>query len=324
MKKQLRVIGNAIKHLLVEKNIADKIGLVLVLIIISGVLSILSPAFLTKTNLLNVLLSASTIGIVASGMTLVILSGGLDLSVGSMVALSGSLIAVLLNYGISLPVACVITLLLGVVLGGINSFFITKLSINALITTLGTMMIYRGAAYLVAGGSAVYINNDAFIVLGTGTFFSVPNPVIVLIVTFLVFYFALSKTVFGRNVYVIGGNKEAARLCGININKYSLLIYIVSAVMSVIAGVILAGRMTSGQPTAANGLEMDVITAVILGGVAMSGGSGSMVGTILGVLILSVFRNGLLLLNVDSFYQYIASGSLLLFAVAFDQIRNKK
>ena len=324
MKNKIQFVRTVTNYFVVEKNFADKIGLIGVLIIISLVLAIISPAFLTKVKLLNILLSASTIGIVASGMTLVILSGGLDLSVGSMVALSGTVIAVLLNMGIPLPLACLIVLVLGIILGGVNSFFITNLSINALITTLGTMMIFRGAAYLVSGGTAVYIQNSSFIDLGTGNFFSVPNPVIVLIITFVFFYFALSKTVFGRNIYVIGGNKEAARLCGININKYSHLIYIISAVMSVVAGVILAGRMTSGQPTSANGLELDVVTAVILGGAALSGGSGSMIGTILGVLILAVFRNGLLLMNVDSFYQYIASGSLLLFAVAFDQIRNKK
>ena len=316
---RLRKIGETIKN----RGLSDKIGLIVVVILISLGLSILRPVFLTRANILNVLLSASTIGIVASGITIVILAGGLDLSVGSLVALSGTIVAVLLNAGLSPVVAIILTFFIGIILGGVNGFFVTHIGVNSLITTLSTMMVYRGAAYLVSGGSAVYIKNKAFINFGTGNLFGIPNPVYLLILAFLVFFLILSKTIFGRNIYVIGGNSEAARLCGVKTRMYSYLIYIISGFMATLSGIILAGRMTSGQPTSANGLELDAVTAVVLGGAALSGGEGSMVGTILGGLKLSIFRNGLLLLNVDAFYQYIASGLLLLFAVTFDKLRHR-
>jgi ribose/xylose/arabinose/galactoside ABC-type transport system permease subunit len=307
-----------------DNNISDKIGLISVLLILFIGLSIMQPAFTTSMNLMNILLSASTVGIVACGVTFVILAGGLDLSVGSITALSGTTVAILINTGMPLLLAVLLAFLVGAALGGLNGFFITNIGVNPLITTLGTMMVYRGFAFIVSGGTAVYILNDNFIKIGTGRIASIPNPVIVMIFTFLVFMLILSKTLFGRNLFVIGGNREAARLCGINTKFYSYAIYIISSLMATLSGVILAGRMTSGQPTSSNGLELDAVTAVVLGGAALTGGEGSMMGTILGVIILSVFRNGLLLFGVDAFYQYVASGALLLFAVTLDQLRHRK
>lgn len=301
----------------------EKIGLVVILGLLVAGMTVIKPVFLSPQNLINILLSASTNGIVASGVTYVILSGGLDLSVGSVVALSGTAVAMLINTGMNSVFAIVLTLLIASLLGMINGFFITTIKVNALITTLGTMMVYRGLAYIISNGSAVYIKNKEFYSIGMGKVFGIPNPVIILIFVFIIFSVILSRTVFGRNLYVIGGNKEAARLTGININLYSYIIYVSSSVMAALSGIILAGRMTSGQPTAASGLELDAVTAVVLGGAALTGGIGSMSGTILGVLILTVFRNGLLLLNVDAFYQYIASGSLLLIAVTIDRVRNR-
>jgi ribose transport system permease protein len=303
---------------------SDKLGLVIALVILCVVLTYLSPVFLTANNFLNILLSASLVGIIAAATTLVILSGGLDLSVASNVALQGVLAAVLIKSGMSPALAILLTLASGIVTGVINAFFITEIGINPLITTLGTQQVFRGLGYLVSGGSAVYIQNDAFNNIGIKSFFGIPNPVIYLIIIFIIFYIILTKTSFGRNIYVIGGNKEAARLSGINTRAYSYAIYIISGLMAAFGGIVLAARMTSGQPTAANGLDMDAITGVILGGAALSGGVGTMTGTILGVIIMTTFRNGLLLLNVNSFYQYIASGLLLLFAVSFDYIRNMK
>ncbi|PIE32517.1 ribose ABC transporter permease [candidate division KSB3 bacterium] len=304
--------------------VGDKLGLLIVFAVICVILSFLSPVFLKQQNLVNILLSASLVGVVSSGMTFVILSAGIDLSVGSVVALAGTTVAMLVNQGLAPAPAIMLTLLVGCCFGAINGFFITTIGVNPLITTLGTMMVFRGAAYIVSGGSAVYIQNEAFYKIGTGCLFGIQNPILVLIATFLVFYIILTKTVFGRNLYVIGGNKEAARLCGVTIRRYSYAIYIISGLMATLSGIILAGRMTSGQPTAASGLELDVVTAVVLGGTALTGGEGSMAGTILGVMIMTVFRNGLLLLNVDAFYQYIASGMLLLAAVTFDQLRHRK
>lgn len=303
---------------------SDKFGLIIALMILCIILSFMSPVFLSTQNLLNILLSASLVGTIASAATLVILSGGLDLSVASNVALQGVLSAVLIQAGLSPIVAVILTLISGILTGVINAFFITDVGINPLITTLGTQQVYRGLAYIVSGGSAVYIQNDVFNSIGNKTTLGIPNPVIYLIIIFIVFSVVLAKTRFGRVVYVIGGNKETARLSGINTKFYSYSIYIISGLMSAFGGIVLAARMTSGQPTAANGLDLDAITGVILGGAALSGGVGTMLGTVLGVIIMSTFRNGLLLLNVNAFYQYIASGLLLLFAVSFDLLRNRK
>ncbi|MFP4377227.1 MAG: ABC transporter permease [Spirochaetales bacterium] len=302
----------------------EQVGLIAILVLLVVALATLQPVFLSGRNLMNILLSASMNGIVAAGVTYVILSGGLDLSVGSVVALSGTCVAMLSNAGLPPSIAIIATLLIGIFVGFVNAVFITAIGVNPLITTLGTMMAYRGLAFIISDGSAVYIGNSSLYWVGVGRVFGIPVPVIVLALVFFVFWLILSKTVFGRNLYVIGGNREAARLSGVNISIYSYIIYIISAAMAALSGIILAGRMTSGQPTAADGLELDVVTAVVLGGAALSGGVGTMVGTILGVLILTVFRNGLLLLNVDAFYQYVASGLLLLTAVTIDQLRSRR
>jgi ribose transport system permease protein len=303
---------------------SDKLGLVIALCVLCGVLTYLSPVFLSTQNLLNILLSASLVGTIAAAATFVILSGGLDLSVASNVALQGVFAAVLIKAGVSPAITILLTLSSGIVTGVINAFFITEIGINPLITTLGTQQVFRGLAYIISGGSAVYIQNETFTNIGIKSFLGIPNPVIYLIVIFIVFYIVLTKTRFGRNIYVIGGNKEAARLSGINTRKYSYVIYIISGLMAAFGGIVLAARMTSGQPTAAIGLELDAITGVILGGAALNGGVGTMLGTALGVIIMTTFRNGLILLNVNAFYQYIASGLLLLFAVSFDYIRSRK
>lgn len=304
-------------------GMGDKFGLLAVLFILCAALTMINESFMSRNNIINILLSASTNGVVASGVSFVILIGGLDLSVGSVVALSGAFVATLLNSGIPVFYAISLTLAFGLLLGIINAFFINELKVNPLITTLGTMMVYRGAAFIVSGGSAVYIRNEGFYTLGTGSFLGLPIPVVVLLLVFLVFYFILSQTIFGRNLYIIGGNSEAARLCGINTRLYTYIIYALCAAMATLSGIVLAARMTSGQPTAADGLELDAVTAVVLGGATLTGGVGTMFGTIVGILILTVFRNGLLIMNVDAFYQYIASGMLLLLAVTFDQLRNR-
>lgn len=285
------------------------------------VFSVLSPYFLSVVNLLNVGRAVSIQGIAAAGMTIALISGGFDLSIGSVAAASGVLVAMLLQSGMPLGVAVAGGVSLGIIVGLANGLLITRLRINPLIATLGMLSIVRGIAFLATGGVSLTVQNEAFRFLGRGYIGGVPSPFVSMIFIYVVVFVVLGYTQFGRYVYAIGGNPVATRLAGINVNKWRLVVYIIVGASAGLSGVYLSSLMGTAMPNAALGFELSVIAAVILGGASLAGGSGSIVGTFIGMFILGVLNNGLVLLNVPSYYQTIAQGSVLLIAVAVDQFR---
>lgn len=296
-------------------------GVALALVVLVSYLAFASPYFLTGNNLLNIGVSVALVGVVAAGSTLVMISGGIDISVGSTVALSGVAAAKALNATNSVAVAVVVALLVGAAAGAFNGLVVTKLGINPLITTLATMSVYRGLTFIVSDGKAIAATAAGFLDLGGGRVAGIPNPIVILVVVFGALLFVLRATDIGRNIYAIGGNPDAARLAGINIDRYRTGLYTLNGLLAGLSGVVLASRLGSGQPLAASGLELDAIAAVVLGGVALAGGIGTMSGTVLGVLVLGTLNNGLTILSVDSFWQYVARGGVLLLAVALDRLK---
>lgn len=291
------------------------------------IFSQLSPYFFSADNLLNVTLQASITAIIAAGMTFVILTAGIDLSVGSLVAFSGVLTASFLKINIPLylvfPIALLGGLLFGAVSGWVAGIFVTKFNITPFIVTLALMTIWRGAAFVYTQGRPVWELPDAFSFLGEGRILGVPFPTIVMIIVFIASHIVLTKTKFGRYVYAVGGNVEAARLAGINTNFILLSVYIISGVLSAVSGILLASRVNSGQPNAGLMYELDVIAAVVVGGTSLFGGRGTIVGTFIGAMLIAVLKNGLNLLNVGSYVQQIVVGVVILLAVLLDQLRQK-
>ncbi len=303
---------------------ATELSLVVVFVLMLLVFSMASPYFLTWTNMVNLGQTLATSGIVAVMMTLVILSGGIDLSVGSVAALAGVTTSFFwTDAGVPLALAAVLGVGAGVLVGLVNGFLITRIKINPLIATLAMFSIVRGLAFVVSNGQPNQLNNDAFKFLGRGAVAGIPFSLLVLLVVFLVVGFVLSNTRFGRNVYAMGGNPEACRLAGINGNRTLMWVYLLSGLFAGVAGIFTASQLALSAPRAAVGLELTAIAAVVLGGTSLSGGKGTLVGTLFGVLILRVLANGLVLLNVSSFYQDVASGLVLLLAVGFDQVRQR-
>ncbi|TDE09952.1 ribose ABC transporter permease [Jiangella asiatica] len=282
-------------------------------------LSIASPYFLTTNNVLNIGVAVALVGVVAAGSTLVMIAGGLDVSVGSTVALAGVSAASVLSSTSSVALAIAAGVVVGGLAGLFNGLIITKLNINPLIATLGTLSVYRGLTFIVSDGVAIGVTEAPFLDIGSGRLAGIPNPLVILLVVFAVLAVVLHATDIGRNVYAIGGNAEAARLAGIRVDRYRTGLYTLNGLLAGLAGVVLTARLGSAQPLAGAGLELDAIAAVVLGGVALAGGIGTIGGTVLGVLVLGVLNNGLTILAIDSFYQYVARGGVLLVAVALDQ-----
>jgi L-arabinose transport system permease protein len=271
----------------------------------------------------GLLLAVSTIGIIACTMLFCLAAGAFDLSIGSVVACAGVVTAVVINRSGSVALGVTAGLALGVAVGLVNGLLIARAGINALIATLATMQIVRGLGYIVSDGKAVGIVQDSFFGLGNSAFAGVPTPVWICGVCFALFGFLIERTTFGRNTLALGGNAEAARLAGIPVDRVKIVIFTLQGGVAALAGIVLASRFTSGQPTVAQGLELDVIAACVLGGVSLTGGVGKMSYVIAGVLIMGTVRNAMNLLNVPTFYQYIASGLILLAAVSFDRIKQR-
>ncbi len=287
-------------------------------------LSLLSSAFLSPANFSNIARTLAVVGIVAIGETMVILIGGVDISVGSVAALSG-VVASLLWTNKLLPIwGCVaVGLLSGALVGLINGLIITRLKINPLITTLASFSIVRGVAFVLTGGQSNQLSNAQFQLLGRGDLGGVPYSLILMLLLYFIFYFVLRSMPFGRNLYAIGGNVMASRLAGIRVNAYTLTVYVLCGLFAAVGGIILASQLAAGTPQAATGLEFTVIAAVILGGTSLSGGKGSLLGTLLGVLILRTLDNGLILTGVSSYFQEVARGVVLLLTVGLDQLRQR-
>ena len=305
------------------RRIWERAGILLVFALLFIGVSVFVPSFLSRVNMVGLALSVATVGIVACTMMLCLAGGDFDLSVGSVVALAGVLAAVVVNRTGSVALGIGAGILAGGVVGWINGFVIARLGVNALIATLATMQIVRGTAYIASDGKAIGIREEGFFALGITSLAGVPTPVWIMIGCFIVFGLLLNKTIFGRNALAIGGNREAAHLAGINVARTKVVIFAVQGVMAGLAGVILAARMTSGQPTTAQGLELQVISACVLGGVSLTGGVATISGVVVGVLIMGTVQNAMNLCNIQPFYQYIASGGILLVAVLLDNLKRR-
>ncbi|WP_338055317.1 ABC transporter permease subunit [Shimazuella alba] len=299
------------------KQLGSTIGLVLIITIVSA----LSSDFLTINNLLNVLRQVSINALIAFGMTFVILTGGIDLSVGSMLALSSAMVAQLMAKGVDFVPALLIGVIGGAIMGAFNGLMITKGKVAPFIATLASLTIFRGFTLVFTNGSPITgMNNDlSFQMFGKGYLFGIPIPVVTMLVVFAILLFVLRKTVFGRQTYAIGGNEEASILAGIKVDRVKVVIYSISGALSALAGIILISRLNSADPNAGASYELDAIAAVVLGGTSLSGGKGSILGTLIGALIIGVLNNGLNLLNVSPFYQLVVKGFVILLAVLIDR-----
>lgn len=296
-------------------------SLILVLLVLCIIMALLNDKFLTGGNILNILRQSSQIGICAIGMTMVILLGGIDLSVGSSQGLAGVAAVVVLNRTGSIACAVITGIFVGAFVGLINSLIITKMNITPLICTLGTMSIVSGTALVATNAVSYQVSNTSYMQIGIGRIAGIPIPVILLAVLLCIFHFVLNHTIYGRYIYAIGGNKESAELAGIPVDKMIMITYVISGMLTGLAAVVLSARLGSGQPTAGTGFEMTVIAAVIVGGVSLSGGKGSLIGAMIGVLTLYVLSNGMVLMDVSSFWQDIMKGVLIILAVYVDERR---
>ncbi|MBI3350065.1 MAG: L-arabinose ABC transporter permease AraH [Burkholderiales bacterium] len=288
-----------------------------------AVLAFTVENFFSGANIVGLLLSVAQIGMVACTMMLCLASRDFDLSVGSTIAFAGVLGAMVLERTGSVGLAIGGGLLAGALIGAGNGVLIAYLRVNALIATLATMLMVRGLAFIVSKGQAVGIADEGFISFGDTTFLSLPLPIWMTALCFLVFGVLLNHTVFGRNTLAIGGNPEAARLAGVKVEKLRVWIFLLQGVVTALAGLILSARITSGQPNAATGFELDVISACVLGGVSLQGGKARIFGVVIGVLIMGTVENVMNLLNVDAFYQYLVRGLILLAAVLLDQLKTR-
>ncbi len=264
------------------------------------------------------------VGLVAIGETYLMIAGQIDMSAGSVGAFSGVLVAVLLKAGWALVPAVAVTLFVGMLIGLLNAFLVTRMEISFFIATLATQSIFRGLAFIVCGGKSIGVSHKVFLKLGTTQVFGISLPIILFLVFFIAFAIILAKTRFGRSIYMVGGNQDAARLAGIQPKTVVTKLFVLSGLMASLGGIILAARMNSGQPSACEALEFDAVTGCVLGGIAMSGGIGNMTGAFIGLLIMQGFGNGLSVLGVQSFWQKVAKGMLLIVALAFDLWRRKK
>ncbi len=303
---------------------ARQFGTLVGLVLLCVVLWILTPHFLTLSNLVNIVEQTSINAIVAVGMTFVILSGGIDLSVGSIVALAGVVLGAALQGGQPLPVALILAAVTGVACGLANGALISWGRLPPFIVTLGTMSIARGGALLFTEGRPVSGFDAAFRAIATGRVGLVPAPVIAMAAVYAASYFVLARTTFGRYVYAIGGNEEATRLSGVSIRFHKTMIYGVSGLMSACAAVLLTARLNSAQPIAGINYELDAIAATVIGGTSLMGGEGTLGGTLVGALIMGVLRNGLNLLGVSSFLQQIVIGGVIVVAVLLDTVLKRK
>jgi ribose/xylose/arabinose/galactoside ABC-type transport system permease subunit len=305
----------------------SRFGIAFALILEIALFSFLSPYFFTSENILNVSLQVSITAIIAVGMTFVILTSGIDLSVGALVAFTGvvatSILKFNLPFSVLFPLAVAAGIIVGMLSGAFAGVFITRFNITPFIVTLALMTIWRGASYMYTDGRPVWGLPDQFSFLGNGRFLAVPLPTIFMVLIYSIAYIVLNRTKFGRYVYAVGGNKEAARLAGIDTDRVLMKVYMICGALASLSGILLASRMNSGQPNAGLMYELDVIAAVVVGGTSLFGGRGSVIGTFLGAMLIGILRNGLNLLNVNSYVQQVVVGVVILLAVLLDNVRRK-
>ena len=297
------------------RELLQRFGLIISFLLLCVVLALLSDRFLTVNNAVNLLRQSTINGIIAVGMTFVILTAGIDLSVGATLALSTVVTANMLQQGIPVLLAVLIGLALGAALGFLNGLIITKARVPPFVATLGMMTVARGLALTYTQGRPITGLPDAFRFIGTGSLGPIPMPIVIAGLTFLVGWVVLNRTRMGEYIYAIGNNPVAARYAGIATDSYITFVYVLAGFLSALAGMILVARLNSAQPTAGLGYEFDAIAAVVVGGTSFAGGEGGLGGTLLGVLVIAVLNNGLNLLNVSSFYQPVVTGIVIALAL---------
>ena len=309
-----------IKKLLVKYK--SLLGLVLLIAIVS----ILNPSFLSPKNIMNILRQTSVNAVIAAGMTFVILTGGIDLSVGSILGISGAVCASLLVSGQNVIIAVMAALIVGAIVGFINGFIISKGKLQPFIATLATMTLLKGLTLVYTNGNPITLGSNELAMkfgkIGGGTIIGIPTPAMIMIIVFMVCYYILHNTKMGRYTYALGSNEEATKLSGLNTDKIKIWVYTISGVLASVAGIIITSRLYSAQPTAGSGYELDAIAAVVLGGTSLNGGKGKITGTIIGALIIGVLSNALNILDVSSYYQTMVKGAVILLAVLLDRKSN--
>ena len=320
-KKQFNSFWSYCSNLL---HIGRSYAIILYFIILCVIIGLISPRFLSSSNLLNNLRSASYYGIICMGMTMVFIAGGLDLSVGSVVGLSSLVTAMALVNGIPVPVCILIGLLVGLIIGIINGFCIIKLKIPAMIVTLGMMFIARGFIHVITEGKPVYPLPDSFNNISVTEFFGINISVCFLIIMAILVEFILRKTTYGRAIYAIGGNAETARLSGIRVDRISMSVYILSGICASIAGIFIASRIASAQVTTGTSFEMEVIAATIIGGTSLFGGVGSAIGSFFGALFMTFLKAGIVSVRLPASWQNVVIGIILVVTVGVDQYQRRK
>ena len=300
-------------------------GILIAFTVMCVFFSIFGTNFLTKTNIMNLLRTCATNCYLAIGVQMAIILAGIDLTGGALAALSGVICVITFeNAGLPLWIGIVVGILLGVTVGLINGVIITYTGIHPFVVTLAMQSICRGAAYLIANGSPVTTTNRSFSEFGTGLLGPIPLPVIYMIIFLILDYFLLNKTRSGRDIYAVGGNQIAAKFSGINLSKIKILVWTISGAMAGFCGVVLAARMSSGQPSTGEGYETDAIAAAVLGGTSFFGGTGTVGGLLIGVLIIGTISNGLNLMHVNSYWQYLLKGIIIIVAVYSDRLKQKR
>lgn len=301
------------------------LGLVAFAALLAVSFSLASPHFLTFGNITNMLLTVSVIGVMAAVSTLLVVGRELDLSIGSVAALVGVVVAILVeSKGWSWPAGLAAGVAVGVLTGAFNGFMVGSLKVNAIITTIGTLALFRGLAFIVTDGQTEMVQNQSLLAFGSGRILGVPYSVWILIAVFAAADFLAERTTVGRSIFAIGASPRAALLAGLNVNRMRFCMFVASGVSAALAGVLLIGQSGAAVPSGATGYELQVITAVLLGGTSLAGGEGSVLRTALGVLVIGILNNGMVLLSVPSFYQIAANGVLLLVAVGIDQLRIRR
>lgn len=304
-------------------GILKRYGIVIAFVLVCIVLAILSPVFLRWTNIMNVIRQSSIIGIMAVGVTFVILTGGIDLSVGSVMAVSGMIAAGALQNGAGTAAAIIIGLGVGISCGLVNGLLITIGKITPFVVTLGMMSIARGITLIYSQGHPISGFSQSFRFIGGGVLFGIPFPIILLLLSVVVGWFVLSQTRLGRYTYAIGGNEETVTLSGINSSRIKMIVYGISGLTSGISALILTSRLNSAGPTAGIAFELDVIAAVVIGGTSLNGGRGSVWGTLIGALLIAIINNGMNLLGISPYYQQLVKGLIIIGAVLIDRLRDQ-
>lgn len=317
--------ANQMTKRLSGKDLFNKYGILMVFLILFILLTVITNTFFTSRNLINVLKQVSINGIISVGMMCVLLTGGIDLSVGSIVALSGIVATTFAHpgeYPVIVPI--ILDVLAGAACGVVNGTLVAFLNLPAFIATLGMLSVASGVALVLSKGRPISNLSDQFRYIGGGTILGLPILIYILAAVFLIGYLILSWTKFGRYLYAIGGNEEAAKASGLSVARIKLFVYMISGICAGLAGTVLASRINAGQPNSGEGYELDAIAAVVIGGTSLNGGIGKVSGTILGVLIVGVINNGMDLLNISSYYQKIVKGSIIVLAVLLDRITKNK